>query len=147
ADAANKSAGFFEDQIKQHQTQQIGNDEEQVEYEKLRAQDGVLNDLIIQVANLQAQKAAFDAALAQTIETIRTGTAKITQDLVAITAVYQNLDVKVTQMDHATAVYVRDMDRRSRERLIRYQYYMAKSYEYRMLQAFPNDLNLQCGDP
>ncbi len=36
----------------------------------------------------------------------------------------------------------RDLELRARDRLFRYQYYMAKAYEYRMLQQYPSDLNL-----
>jgi hypothetical protein len=41
------------------------------------------------------------------------------------------------------AVYVDEMDQQARERLLKYHYYMAKAYEYRMLKRYEGNLTVQ----
>jgi hypothetical protein len=45
-------------------------------------------------------------------------------------------------IDPRAAVYAREMELRARSRLLKYHYYMAKAYEYRLLQPYPYDLNI-----
>ena len=113
------------------------------EYQSLLAQDPTLKDLTSQLTALMAQKTALAQAMQQTMQTISTGTSAIGTDLSSIASVEQNVNTTATQIDHGMVVYVQDMERRAKERLLRYQYYMAKAYEYRMLQPYPGNLNIQ----
>jgi len=47
------------------------------------------------------------------------------------------------ELDPSTVEFVKDMEQRATERLLRYQYYMAKAYEYRVLKPYPGDFGLE----
>ena len=46
-------------------------------------------------------------------------------------------------INHFLTVYAHDLSRKAVERLRKYHYYMGKAYEYRTLQAFNGNLNMQ----
>lgn len=46
-------------------------------------------------------------------------------------------------LDPSTVEFVKDMEQRATERLVRYQYYMAKAYEYRVLKQYPGDFGME----
>jgi hypothetical protein len=123
-------------------TRQVDETEIEREFKRIRATDSEFNDLMQQVSELTGQKEAFAQALEQMLQSISTLTNQIGQNLLTIGAMYRQLDPAVAQVDHSTLQYVREMGREARERLLRYQYYMAKSYEYRMLRPYPGTLNL-----
>lgn len=121
---------------------QISDADVRKELDKLESQDSVLNDLIAQVASVQTKKQAFEEELAKTQQAITSDSTIISNDLESIASMYQNVNSTASQFDHAVVGYVKDMERRARERLLRYQYYMARAYEYRMLKTYPGDLNV-----
>lgn len=129
--------------IQQFQTTQISDTDVKKEFAQLKAQDSRFNDLVQQVADLQTRKQMFAQSIANTLQEIAKNQATINKDLLSVASMFQNLNTAVTQFDHGMMGYVQDMDRRARERLLQYQYYMAKAYEYYMLQPYPGDLNIQ----
>jgi hypothetical protein len=141
-DAYKAHQDLIKQTIQQLQTTQIADSDVQKEFEQLKAQDTRFNDLIGQVAELQTQKQLFAQAVTNTLQEIASDQATMNKDLLSVASMYDNLNTTVAQFDHGMMGYVLDMDRRARERLLRYQYYMAKSYEYYMLQPYPGDLNV-----
>lgn len=128
--------------VDQFKVQQVSDAEVNQEFEKLKSQDSSLNDLIQRASDLQKSKATFATDLANVLQKIAAQQATITQDLIAKDSLQQNVASTSAQFDHKLMVAIRDLELRARERLFRYQYYMAKAYEYRMLQQYPSDLNL-----
>jgi hypothetical protein len=128
--------------VQQLQTSQISDSEVQKEFDQLKAQDSRFNDLIQQVSDLQSQKQQFAQSVANALQQIASRQATINKDLLSVGSLFQNLNATAAQFDHGMLGYVVDMEQRSRERLLRYQYYMARAYEYYMLQPYPGDLNV-----
>lgn len=126
----------------QFKATQIDNAEVQQEFEKIKAEDPQFNELIKQVEEVNAQKQAFARALADTMQKISTLTNQISQNLLTVGVMYRQLDPAIAGFDYSTLLYVREMGRNAQERLLRYEYYMAKAYEYRMLKPNPGDLKL-----
>ena len=129
--------------IQQLQTTQISDADVQKEFAQLKAQDSRFNDLVQKVADLQTRKQLFAQSVTNTLQEIANQEATINKDLLSIGSLFQNVNGTVAQFDHGMLGYVMDIDRRTRERLLQYQYYMAKAYEYYMLQPYPGDLNVQ----
>ncbi len=123
-------------------TKQIDNAEVQRELEKIKATDPEFNDLIQQLTEVNAQKEAFTRALADTMQKISSGTTQVSENLLTVGVMYRQLDPAIAGFDHSTLLFVREMGREAQERLLRYQYSMAKAYEYRMLKPYPGDYKL-----
>lgn len=121
---------------------QISDRDIQAEFDRIKAEDSLFNDLIQQTSELQTKKALFAQAVANTLQAISSGSATIGKDLASIASLHENIDTTVPRIDHGMVGYVGEMERRARERLLRYQYFMAKAYEYRMLRPYPGDLNV-----
>jgi hypothetical protein len=113
------------------------------EFEALVANDPRIRDLTEEVTDFTARKQRFAQAVANALDTVSSGQSRIAANLLSLGTMYQDLNSMATRFDHTTVSYIQDMDRRARERLLRYQYYMAKAYEYRMLVPYPGDLNIQ----
>jgi hypothetical protein len=141
--AAQKVSSFINTSSKTVAGSSISDSAVNQEYQSLLAQDPTFKDLTAQLTTLMAQKTALAQALQQTMQTISTGTSTIGNDLSSIASVEQSVNTTATQIDHGMVVYVKEMERGAKERLLRYQYYMAKAYEYRMLQPYPGNLNIQ----
>jgi hypothetical protein len=129
--------------IQQLQTTQISNADVQKEFAQLKAQDSRFNDLVQRVSDFQTRKQLFAQSVANTLQEIAQQQTTINKDLLSIGSLFQNVNSTVAQFDHGMMGYVMDIDRRTREHLMQYQYYMAKAYEYYMLQPYPGDLNIQ----
>jgi FG-GAP-like repeat/Divergent InlB B-repeat domain len=135
-------AGQIDETVHMLQTSQISDVDVQKKFEQIAARDSRFNDLKQQVVDFTTRKQAFAHVVAQTLQNIATDQATMNKDLLSVASMYANLNSTAAQFDHGMMGYIKDMDRRARERLLRYHYYMAKAYEYRMLKPFPGDLNV-----
>jgi hypothetical protein len=124
------------------QDKAVPQNEVEAELDRLEREDGAYLDLIQRLRDINAKKKALVDTLNQSLQTISSQTSAIDQNLLAIGSLNQNLASTTGQFDHRLAVYVRDMEQRAKERLLRYQYFMAKAYEYRMLKSYPGDFNV-----
>jgi hypothetical protein len=141
-DAYNNNRSLIAQTVDQLKATQISSDDVQREFDQIEKQDSTFKDLIQQVTDLLSKKQALAEGLSGTLASIASGTSTIQQDITALSSMNRNLDATASQFDHAMLVYVRAMEQRARERLLRYQYYMAKAYEYRMLKPYMGDLNV-----
>ena len=64
------------------------------------------------------------------------------QDLLAADGLNRSMAQYASALDQRAIMYLKGMEHRAKERLLKYHYYMAKAYEYRMLKPYPGDLNL-----
>ena len=69
-------------------------------------------------------------------------TGEIQRHILAVDALNRDVSALNAILDHRALVHLKEMDRRAKERLRKYQYYLAKSYEYRFLEPYPGELNL-----
>lgn len=81
----------------------------------------------------QLQRATADMLTAQsTVESGLTAVGQLSQGLFSVSQAY----------DQRLAIFAYDLRQKSFERLRKYHYYMAKAYEYRMLQPYPGKFGL-----
>jgi len=116
--------------------------EVQAELKKIKAKDPQLSGLVEDTRRLAAQKQVFAQQLAQATQAVSTLSDNIEHDLLAIDAMNHDIAQLSIAYDQRAVSYVHEMGERAKRRLLKYQYYMAKAYEYRLLEPYPGDLNI-----
>ena len=124
-------------------TTSLNNKEVEAELMNIKAEDPAFSKLVDQVTELMATKEVFNRHLAAAMQKVSTLSAGITNNLLAIDAMNRDESHANRILDPRAIMYVRDMEKRALERLRMYHYYMAKAYEYRLLEPYPGDLNVQ----
>jgi len=119
----------------------LDNAEVEAELRKIKATEVTFNWLVDKVTQLMAEKEVLNRQLAASMQDISTLSNAITNNILSIDAM--NRQASNSVIDPRAAIYAREMELRARNRLLKYHYYMAKAYEYRLLQAYPYNLNIQ----
>ncbi len=141
AQAASMAGGMH--QIKEALKEtSLSNEEVAVELKKLKAADARFNSLVDQVTQLSVEKEVFNRQLTAAMQKVSTLSNAITNNLLAIDGMNRNASHLNRVVDPRATMYVKDMEQRATERLRKYHYYLAKSYEYRLLKPSPMDLNI-----
>ncbi len=73
---------------------------------------------------------------------VATAMVELRQNLLAIAEFNQETQVLNDRIDLKTEMFLDRIERRAKERLQKYHYYMVKAYEYRMLKPYPGELDL-----
>jgi predicted outer membrane repeat protein len=120
----------------------LDNEEVEKELQKIKASDPVFRSLIDQVVDFTARKKVFNRQLAAAMQKISTLSNDIRNNILAIDAMNRDASFENLIIDQRTLMYVRDMERRARARLLKYHYYMAKAYEYRTLNRYEWPLDI-----
>jgi len=118
------------------------NDQVQAELDKLKAQSREYQELIAEADALNTQKEALMGKLTDTFNNFTTTSVDVQKGIAAVDGLSNNVFIGNSQLDLRAMQYVDDMNRRAKERLLKYNYYVAKAYEYRLLQPYPGELNL-----
>lgn len=114
----------------------------EAEFERLKANCPEYQELIEKIRNLMAKKEAFALQINNAMQETMALSNGVIHDLLAIDGLNYQLTEGNAVIDQRAVVYLKEMEKRARERLLRYHYYMKKAYEYRMLEAYPGELNL-----
>ncbi|MBI4600416.1 MAG: hypothetical protein HY721_00510 [Planctomycetes bacterium] len=117
-------------------------EEVKAELEKLRAGDPLFLELTRKLEELGHEKQLLAERLASTLQTITGFSALVTEKLLAIQKLDQNLSSVLAVLDHQALLHVVEMGREARDRLLRYQYLMAKAYQYRILKTYTGSWRL-----
>jgi hypothetical protein len=134
-----KEAKKYKDILKETEIPQSEVDAELI---KIKATDPEFNQLAGEIAELVARKEALGKQLAKSIQMTSTLSNAITFDLLAIDGMNRDIADGSAVLDHRASAYLKEMEHRETERLLKYHYYMAKAYEYRLLEPYPGELNL-----
>jgi hypothetical protein len=113
-----------------------------MELQKIKAADPVFNELVDEIAELMTRKEALGQQLAKSIQLISTLSNDVTFNLLAIDGMNRDIAEGNAVLDQRASVYLKEMERRAGERLLKYHYYMAKAYEYRLLEPYTHELKL-----
>lgn len=117
----------------------IGDDEVHAELQRLKAQDGSFSDLIDDLTRFLAHKQLFAEKTAQAIQALETTTDEISTGWLAVDSLTRARDNWDPTPPVAVLQAIRTIREKARERLVLYQYYLAKAYEYRILEPYPGD--------
>ena len=116
--------------------------EVEAELQRLKAADPEYNQIVNEIANLNAQKLVFGQQLATAMQQAGTLVANIQKNTLAIDGLNRSIEHGNAVLNHRALAYLDDMGKRARERLLKYHYYMAKAYEYRQLSPYTGELKL-----
>jgi hypothetical protein len=128
-------AGVFKDA-------QVDDKELAAELEKLKASDPVFQQLIADIETLNAQKTDFVQRLTAALQIIGSLDSELAENAVAAHELEEKLKTGFAALDHGALLHIRQMESRALDRLLRYQYFLAKSYNYRQLEPYPGNLQL-----
>jgi hypothetical protein len=131
---------LVKDQI---QARQAPRGEVDAELARLKAQDPEFQDLVAELERLLAQKEVFAAELAKAVQQIQGSGLRITQGYLEMDSINQQRSSLLGGIDHAARLAIQGIERRAKERLVHYQYLLAKSYEYRLLKPYPGTFQLK----
>lgn len=115
----------------------------QVALQQLEASDPPYADLVERCQKLAEERARFADEMQSVTQVITTCEAEIGRDLLAMRAMAAARSEDKAALDQSALSYVEDMRQAAAERLIRYQYYLAKAYAYRMLKPYTGSLDLE----
>jgi hypothetical protein len=116
--------------------------EVEAELKKLKADSPRFQEVVGRIEELARRKEQYARELNTAMQAVTKLAADITHDLLAVDALNRGVAEANRVLDPRATDYLKEMDRRARERLLKYHYYMAKAYEYRLLKPYPGELNL-----
>jgi hypothetical protein len=122
---------------------QVDDKELAAELDKLKASDSEFQSFTDQLGPLNAQKAAFAQQLAASLQVVGSYTSRLAQNLVAGHELEDRIAAHLSVLDHTALLHIKEMQRRAGDRLLQYQYYLAKSFQYRRLRPYTGNLQLQ----
>lgn len=107
-----------------------------------RSGDGVIDGLLDQIALKVAEQRELADAITEAVKTMNRLTDSIHRNILAMDSLSQDISKNNGALNLRAITYLKDMEKRAKERLLKYQYYMAKAFEYRLLRPYQGDLNL-----
>lgn len=93
-----------------------------------------LKEHLEKVAELNKKKAAFVEELLAALQTVDEASAVLLNSQLATIGLRAERDVLLSSLSNGVLQYVQGMGERARRRLMKYQYYLLKSYHYLMLR-------------
>jgi hypothetical protein len=105
--------------------------------------DGLTMGLLDHISAKTAELRSVGQEIAS--EFLRLGelTEGIKRDALALDAINRDLSSGTGVLDHRTLTYIREMERRTIDRLRLYHYLVARAYEYRLVSAYPGELDVE----
>ena len=145
--AINKSVKQVIDDLDKHKDlfKEAGapKEEVEVELEKLKKADPEFKRLAEDVQQLLAEKENLAKELTEVLETLETSLVKINQNYMNIADLLPKLEGSSrVVLSQKSALALQSMKSRAIKRLQRYQYWVAKAFEYRTLRPYEGDLTL-----
>ena len=121
---------------------QVDSKELAAELEKLKASDPEFLELTAQLVVLNADKERYAQQLAAALQIIGSFSSGLAENLIATHELEDRIAANLQALDHGALMHIKEMERRTRDRLVQYQYYLAKSFQYRQLRGYTGNLNL-----
>jgi hypothetical protein len=113
-------------------------DEVEEEMASLAAHDPVLAELTEDIEMCNSCKEELARELDGTLQMIAQSYSRVASNCTAVTSLEQQRDRTLAHLDHDAELYIRDMAQRARQTLIKYLYYVVKSYETTLLEPLGN---------
>jgi len=128
--------------INQVRQSQSPTPEVEAELQRLMADEPAYRVMLGRIRSLNADKARFVSELTQTMQTVVRLSSAITRGLLTIDRLNRAIQANSLVLNPETLAYLSGMNERARERLLKYHYFMARAYEYRLLKPYEGDLDL-----
>jgi len=139
-DLAKVTRQYIEDQVRENLAGQMEDDfDAAVELNQILQRDGDFRELYDELIGLVTKRQVFREKVDEAKAVLEEALLGVQEAIWAIDAMEDAKRFQQRHLDpHARAV-LGQMRRRARDRLVLYQYYLAKSFEYRMLMPCPID--------
>jgi hypothetical protein len=115
----------------------VSEDEVKERLQKLLAECPEYQELVKEIEKLNQDKAGFLAELMATLQILDQAATVLLANQQARIELRSKLDSTLDRLNHDALQYVRGMGQRARQRLLKYQYYLLKSYHYLMFEDLP----------
>ena len=113
------------------------------ELDKLKAADPEYARVAADIEKLVTDNQDFANKIVAGIQEVAGLSDLITRDLLAMDGLSVRAGQSANLVDDRVNSYLKDMERRAWDRLLKYHYYMAKAYEYRMVRPYAAQLDLK----
>jgi hypothetical protein len=121
-------------------------DEVEAELEKIRATDPQFNGVVARLRNLMDEKERYSRRIAALENRLREIPGIILKNRIAMISIGDAIDANNTVLDPQALSVVKEAEARGKDRLRRYFYLLAKSFEYRLLKPYREE-GVQVYDP
>ncbi len=108
----------------------------------LTAADPDSNELVKDIQDLNLKKRRFAEDMARTVQTTMDLMTGIAQNRLALRSLSRESVAVQGKIDQDAFQYLKEMEQRAKDRLLKYQYYLAKAFEYRTVRPFVGDFQL-----
>ncbi len=112
------------------------------ELEKLKAADPVFQAVTAELKPLNKDKERVAQRLAVALQAVSTLRGAINKNSLSTHELEQRIAHTITALDHNALLHVKEMERRAKDRLLKFQYFVAKAFQYRVLQPYSGNLQL-----
>jgi len=112
------------------------NSEIQAEYNRLKANSPEWNKMEGQFEELNAKKDALVQHINQVFTDMTTTSAELSNDALALDAFRRDAFKGNSKRDLNAMLYIEKMQQRAKSRMLKYDYYLRKAYEYRFLKPY-----------
>ncbi|MBR6276647.1 MAG: hypothetical protein IKR31_06940, partial [Prevotella sp.] len=120
----------------------VSDSEVQAEYNKLLASSKTYKDLVNQAEELDKKKEELVNHMNQVFSDMTTTMSDISNTVLALDAFRNDAFAGNSKRDLNAMIYLEKMEQRAKERLLLYDYYLRKAYEYRLLKPYEGEFNL-----
>jgi hypothetical protein len=121
---------------------QVPRSEVEAELARIKAEDPFFQEIVDETSELHLQKELFAERLAAATQAVTRLADGIAKGLLALDGLSRSISDASGKLDHAAFLYLKEMEQRTRDRLLKYQYYMAKAFEYRVLEPYQGTFSL-----
>ena len=112
------------------------------ELARLAAEDETFQALADEIKDLLDKKASLSRKIASAVQDISTLPNQISTNVQAINSFVREKASAEAALSNEALEYLTSLENRANDRLIKYHYYLAKGYEYRLLKPYKNPLDL-----
>jgi hypothetical protein len=114
----------------------------EAELARLVTHDATFKSLADEINELLSNKEILAGKIASTVRSISVIPGQISLNLQAINSLVREKPSTQDKLSNEALDYLTSMENRANDRLIKYHYYMAKGYEYRLLLPYTQSLDL-----
>jgi hypothetical protein len=114
----------------------------QIELNRLQSESKEYQQLAEEASVLTIKKEDVLQKLVTLLNDISSLSVEIQNGISTIDGLSRDIFTNSSQRDLRAMQYIDNMERRAKERLLKYHYYVAKSYEYRLLESYKGGLDL-----
>jgi hypothetical protein len=111
---------------------------------KLEAESPQFQELLRELEAFNLQKAGFVQRLTEGLQSLSSAYSKVTSNLLSVSSMERQRREGLSVLDHEALLYAKNMDQNARFMLVKYLYYLAKCYEYAVLE--PIGVNSQLAE-